>query len=152
MVALKQLNKMGLSRAFTLVETVITLGIVCSMMIFTYFSLKDVEEQEVLNTNVNTAIQFIGRASRYSGVNQVALTVKYYESKNELVLVAKNYSRRVALDPRVKLMRFSNIVMGPNGYLSPRTITFATKKYSRQIKMQMMWGKIINGNERVSTG
>lgn len=140
-------------KAFTLLETTISLGIVCSLMIISIYNLKDyqarVEEHQALEWFKDS----FKSAFDYSYLHGVATNLTITPNSIEFVANQKTaskkeyYFHKFQTLPKTLQAENSKITytIFKSGQAAPITIKFDSKLTHRQYvyKVQMGWGEII---------
>lgn len=129
---------------FTILESVLTLAVSCMLIMIGSVRMDSYENHLVLvNTErqVKTAIE---QVARISTIKHERINVAYFEDQSYIQFKGNSYTRKLTLDKRVKLSGTTRFYISDNGSMSPRTITFSNGKNTKNLKLQMMWGRAID--------
>ncbi|PMD70218.1 hypothetical protein [Companilactobacillus nuruki] len=142
-------------KAFTLLETVISLTIFCSLIIISTINLKDyhaqVEEKQAIESFKNT----FKSSFNYCYLNKMAL--KIYVDKTENIIsfnavgngskdLNKAIIKKVKFPKTLSIVKFENgYTIGNSGQAAPATIIFNSQLTNKTYtyKIQLGWGEIV---------
>lgn len=131
-------------RAFTLLETMITLIIFAGLLLLSVVQLKGYRDELILDNTSRELRSTIEQAARVSTIRHEGITITYFPVSKRLCFKNKNYFNKLDLDKSVKIDDFPKLEISSNGIMAPRTITLISRKGVRKIKLQMMWGRAIS--------
>ena len=104
--------------AFSLIETIITLGICCGILLIGTLQLKRYQERLIFDNTVKEVTTAIDQASRISTITGVDL------------------------DEKIKISGLNKFHFDKHGYSAPGTVTFSGYGLEKKIKYQMLWGRV----------
>lgn len=130
-------------KAFSLLEVIITLGISCSLLLIGSLELKSYQEDLILNNTIKQTLLALDQGSRISTLNRTEVSVSYLPHSKKLVLLGRNFTRQIDIDPSVQIKNLNNFSISKNGIISPRTLTFMNKRKTKQVRIQMAWGRVV---------
>lgn len=133
------------SKGFTLLETSIVLFIFC--LIFTIPTLKLVDFREKIELRNTTRLvkSVVENTTRKALLNRKVYRISYYKNDHEIDINCGDKTDRIPIDPNITIDNLFNVYISNNGTISPRTITVIGKKRQETIKIQMSWGRMIDG-------
>ena len=102
-------------RGFTLIETVVTLAIVCLLVLMPTLYVKNIKEQVVLDNSTRQVKSTIDKYLHLATVKKKSYFLSY----------------------------FDNLYISNRGTISPRTITIKNGNKEKKIKIQMTWGRMV---------
>ncbi|BAQ57484.1 conserved hypothetical protein [Lactobacillus acetotolerans] len=131
-------------RAFTLVETMITLIISVALVMVSNVQLQNYQQQLVLNNTTRQVKTSIEQAARVSAIRHEAMTINYFVNSSLITFRGRHYSRDLYLDKNIEIYGLKDLTASQKGFIAPRTIKISDHKNSQKIKLQMMWGRAID--------
>lgn len=146
MVWLKIISKIKLT-GFSLVEMMVTLVISISLIMLGVVQLGTYQDQLILNNTTKEVKSSIEQAARVCTIRHQAIMINYYPVSKRIALIGKNYSRQIKLDSQIEVYNLTSLKISAKGSISPQTITISNHKSSQKIKLQMMWGRVIDGKD-----
>ncbi|MBP2057869.1 type II secretory pathway pseudopilin PulG [Lactobacillus colini] len=140
-----ELSKVQRIKAFTLAETIIITFIVAFLALVPALYLRGYQESvDLLNAkrSCRTAINY---AARQAALTHSIRIVEYDTNKQQIKVRSGNQgTKRYKLPDNINIYGFP-INISQDGNLTPRTITFVNNNQRVKIKIQMMWGKMVDG-------
>ena len=127
---------------FTILETLITLIITCSLLMIGTMKLKDCQSELRLNNAMRQLVATIELAGRVSVIKQRKMTGRY-ASKTLAIQFAGGNFITMHLDPRVESRRWEGFRISHTGMMKPITIILADGNHMKKVRIQMAWGRII---------
>ena len=76
------------------------------------------------------------------------MSISYFEKSSLLTFkgtMKNNYDRTLRINKKIKIHNLTNLQISKNGTISPKIITVSDGNKSRKIKIQMTWGRAIDG-------
>lgn len=131
-------------KGFTVVETLITLLITCTLISLGSLELSAYRQHLILTNTIGEATALVKQGARVSALTGSPMIITYFPQSHHLMVVGVHYHRDLQLNAHVRISNLSNLKISGRGTLSPRTITFASGKQVKKIKLQMLWGKVVN--------
>lgn len=131
-------------KAFTVLETMITLAVSCMLILIGSLKMSSYENQLLLlNTErqVKTAIE---QAARVSTINHEKISVIYFDKDSYIQFRGQSYTRKLNVNEKIKMSGLSNFNISSSGSMNPRTITFSNGNNVKVLKLQMMWGRAVD--------
>ena len=139
MVKLKFL--MVRAKAFTLIETIITLAICCGILLIGSIQLRKNQTTLIFDNTVKEVTAALDQASRISTITDDTVTVIFSKEKNYLNLSGPNYNKQLDIDKNISIKGLSNFRFSNSGYSKPATVVFSGYGLKREKKYQMLWGR-----------
>lgn len=130
-------------RAFTLFETVITLTIVTAILSIGWLNFSVIKEKMLIDSASMQVKVILNQALRRASITNKLYLIDYYESDN--LLIVKDQDGKVekySLPEGVKIYNLAKTNIEQTGYIAPKTITLRTKKFKKELRIQLKWGKI----------
>ena len=127
---------------FTILETLITLIITCSLLMIGTLKLKDYQSEMRLNNAMRQVVATIEQAGRTSVIRNKKMTGRY-TSKTLAIQFANDNFITLHLDPRIESKRWEGFTISKTGMMRPITIILADGNHMKSVKIQMAWGRII---------
>lgn len=142
------------SKAFTLIETVVIAAVMTLILLIGTFYLKGYQENlELINARRQVRM-VINEACREAVVKKAVRRVNFLPETHQLY-VGRSLSntspvdtfevKKVTLGKDIMIYNLNNVIISTKGSISPRTIVIKNKKKTLKVKVQMMWGKMIDG-------
>ncbi len=146
------------TRGFTLIETVVTLAVVCLLVLMPTLYVKNIKEQVVLDNSTRQVKSTINKylhlatVKKKSTINKYLhlATVKkksyflsYFDNNSSIQIREPHKVSQVYLDKHIRVYNFDNLYISNRGTISPRTITIKNDKKENKIKIQMTWGRMV---------
>lgn len=132
------------TRAFTLLEMAVTLGIVCALLLIGTLQLETYQADLIFDNTVKETMLALKQASRISTLKHAKVEVNYLPRAGKIVLLSRGFEREIEVDPSVQIKNLNEFSISKDGIISPRTITFLSQHKIKHVKVQMAWGKVIN--------
>lgn len=151
----KKLNKYSLnsdgeviekSKGFTVLEAIITLGIILMLTTIGVWQVKDYRQTIVFKNTIASFNTAIDQAVRVATINHEAIDVYYFNSDHYLLFNGKDYHKKVKLASQVKISAINDYSISANGHIPPKSVDFSDGKNHQRVKIQMNWGKKIAEN------
>lgn len=130
-------------RGFTLIETVITLTIVCLLVSMPTLYVKNIKEQVVLDNNTRQVKSTLNKYLHLATVKKKSYFLSYFDNNSSIQIKEPDKVSKVYLDKHIRVYNFDNLYISNRGTISPRTITVKNGKKENKIKIQMTWGKMV---------
>lgn len=130
-------------RAFTLFETVITLAIVTAILSIGWLNFSVIKEKMLIDSASMQVKVILNQALRRASITNKLYLIDYYESDN--LLIVKDQDGKVekySLPEGVKIYNLAKTNIEQTGYIAPKTIPLRTKKFKKELRIQLKWGKI----------
>ena len=131
-------------RGFTVIEMVITLAISIGVIMLGTVCLDGYSEKMMLNSTTKEAKSTIEQAATISTIKHVASYIRYYPNSNMLTVTRAGHRKVVKIAPQVNIYKLSDLWISSSGSMSPRTIVIANRQERKRIRLQMMWGRVID--------
>lgn len=128
--------------AFTLIETLVSLGICCGILLIGSLQLKNYQDRLIFDNTVREVAVSLDQASRVSTITQSAVTVMFSEEKHYLRLIGQGYHKQVDIDPGVEITGLERFRFSSDGHSSPKTVIFRGYGMKKSVKYQMLWGRV----------
>lgn len=142
------------SKAFTLIETVVIAAVMILMLLIGTFYLKGYQENLELINARRQVRTVINEACREAVVKKAVRRVNFLPETHQLY-VGRSLSntspvdnfevKKITLGKDITIYNLDNVIISTKGSISPRTIVIKNKKKTLKVKVQMMWGKMIDG-------
>lgn len=129
-------------KAFTLIETLVSLGICCAILLIGSLQLKNYQNRLIFDNTVKEVAASLDQASRVSTITQTAVTVMFSGEKHYLRLIGQDYHKQVNIDPEIKITGLERFRFSSEGYSSPKTVVFRGYGMKKSVKYQMLWGRV----------
>lgn len=133
------------SKGFTLIETSIVLFVFCLIFTIPTLKLVDFKERIELRNTTRLVKSVIENSTRKALLNRKVYRISYYKNDHEIDVRSGNESTHIPINPDITIDNLFNVYISNNGTVSPRTITVIGKKRQERIKIQMSWGRMIDG-------
>ncbi|GAA3636674.1 hypothetical protein GCM10022297_14070 [Lactobacillus hamsteri] len=127
---------------FTILESLITLIITCSLLMIGTTKLKDYQSEIRLNNAMRQVVATIEQAGRVSVIKQRKMTGRY-DSKTLAVQFAGDKFITMHLEPGIESRRWEYFKISHTGMMKPITIILANGNHMKKARIQMAWGRII---------
>lgn len=128
--------------AFSLIETIITLGICCGILLIGTLQLKRYQERLIFDNTVKEVTTVIDQASRISTITGESVVIIFSESGHYLRLNGRTSNKKVDLGEKMKISGLNKFHFDKHGYSAPGTVTFSGYGLEKKIKYQMLWGRV----------
>lgn len=129
---------------FTIIETVITLSVICFLTLLGTLYLSDFRSKIIFTNSVQQFKTSLDQACRQAAIRKENILIDYYPNSHLLEMKGNNYYRKISFATNLKIDQISNFRIADSGSISPRTIKFSDGKNKAKIKIQMTWGRMIN--------
>lgn len=131
------------NKAFTLVETLITLVIAIGLISIGTYELKGYKDKQAINQSSRELKLALEHASRCAVISQKYVWLSYNTETN-IITVSNRMGvlDKFKLPKEVKVYGLNDINISTS-YTQPKTITLKTSKYTKVLTIQLEWGKII---------
>lgn len=128
---------------FTLIETIIVLGIVVLIAGFSTLAIAPIKERIDFERTIHTFKTNYYLAQKIGTIKGQGSNISKLNEKIIFKSQGINF-RQIELPKNTSVYGLSNQIFIPNtGFSAPKTIIFRQGKMTRQLKIQMMWGNII---------
>ncbi len=127
------------TRGFTLIETVVTLAVVCLLVLMPTLYVKNIKEQVVLDNSTRQVKSTINKYLHLATVKKKS----YFDNNSSIQIKEPHKVLQVYLDKHIRVYNFDNLYISNRGTISPRTITIKNGKKEKKIKIQMTWGRMV---------
>lgn len=131
------------TRGFTLIETVVTLAVVCLLVLMPTLYVKNIKEQVVLDNSTRQVKTTINKYLHLATVKKKSYFLSYFDNNSSIQIKEPHKVSQVYLDKHIKVYNFDNLYISNRGTISPRTITIKNGKKEKKIKIQMTWGRMV---------
>ena len=118
-------------KAFTLVETIVTLAIVCLLVLMPTLYVKNIKEQIILDSTTRQIRSTINKYLHRSTVEKKSYFLSYFDNNSSIQIMEPHQVSKVYLN------------LSNRGTISPRTITVKSGSKEKKIKIQMTWGRMV---------
>lgn len=145
MVWLKKVQTNSKLRAFTIVEMVITLVVSLGLVTLGAIEITRYKEKMILTNTTQELKSSIEQAARISTIRHRAALIRYYPTLKKVTITGTGYSQVLNIDPHIDIYNLSNLKISATGSMPPHSITVTNHKDTRKIKLQMTWGRAIDG-------
>ncbi|WP_242367546.1 pilus assembly FimT family protein [Lactobacillus intestinalis] len=136
------------NRAFSLLETMISLIISCTLIFIGSLNLKEYQSELLLLNTTREVKAAFEQAARICTIQNSPMSISYFEKSSLLTFkgtMKNNYDRTLRINKKIKIHNLTNLQISKNGTISPKIITVSDGNKSRKIKIQMTWGRAIDG-------
>ncbi|MDE7049300.1 MAG: type II secretion system GspH family protein [Lactobacillus sp.] len=130
-------------KAFTLIETIVTLAVVCLLVLMPTLYVKNIKEQIVLDSSTRQIKSTINKYLHRSTVERKSYFLSYFDNNSSIQVMEPDKVTKVYLDRHVRVYNFDNFYISNRGTISPRTITVKNGNKEKKIKIQMTWGRMV---------
>lgn len=134
------------SSGFTVLEAIITLGILLMLMAVGVWQVRDYQQKLIFNNSVQLFSSAIDQATRIATINHEAIDIYHFAHDHYLLLEGKNYHKKIQFAENIKLSEISDYRISPSGHIPPKTIYFSDGKNQQKLVIQMNWGKKIEAH------
>lgn len=138
------LNKSKL-QGFTLIEMVVTLSITLGLASLGAIKINEYREKLILENTVEEIKSSIEHAARRSAIQNRTSIVRYYPPSKKLIIIGGKKPQIIKMKPQISISNLSLLKISISGSLPPHTITVCNHQYTRRVKLQMTWGRAIDG-------
>lgn len=132
------------SRAFTVIEAIITLTIVTILMLIGTIRVEKYRTSLLFNNAVNKLNTSIQQACRVATIKHEGIEIYYFNQSHYLELRGKSYYRKIIFPDNFVVNDLDGYRISANGMIKPKKIGLTDGYYHRFLKIQMAWGKILN--------
>lgn len=137
-------------KAFTLVETLITLGICCGILLIGTLHLKEYQNHLIFDNTTRKVVAVLDRASRVSTVTGESWIIQVNNVDHYIKLSNNNRQKfeeeKVQLDNNITVHFPGRFLFNGTGHSDPKVITLIGYGIKKEIKYQMQWGRISEEN------
>ena len=133
------------SKGFTLLETSVVLFVFCLIFTIPILKLGDFREKVELRNTTRLVKSVVENSTRKALLNRKAYRISYYKNDHEINISCGDKTDHIPIDPNITIDNLLNVYISNNGNISPRTITVIGKKGRETVKIQMSWGRMIDG-------
>jgi competence protein ComGD len=128
--------------AFTVVETIIVLGMVIMLLVMTMPNLNPVHQQVAEQQFWQTMRQNWQRAQVTAQLTHRGTIISYDHDSQQIDFRYPHQCVDVDIPSSLRVVRFGDVDMQEDGYVAPQTMTFDSKDHHRryQMKIQLAWG------------
>lgn len=132
------------TKAFTLAETVVVTFIVAFLALIPPLYLKGYQESIDLLNAKRIFRTVVNSAARQAAMTNRVKIINYNSSQNQIIVRDGNYgSKKYKLSKNIDISGFP-ISVSRDGNISPKTITVSNGRDKASVRIQMMWGKMID--------
>lgn len=148
MVKLPKLRKMK-SKAFTLVETCITLFIFCLIFTLPTINLKDYQNAIKVHNTRRQVKSIIESYSRYAILKNRTYIIQNRPLEHQIRVSYGNEGKVFNLDKDVdvRIPNGNRIKVSDKGHFAPTWISFVCHNKKEVVNVQMMWGRMIDAKD-----
>lgn len=129
-------------KAFTLIEALVTLGICSGILLIGSLQLKNYHNRLIFDNTVKEVAASLDQASRVSTISNKAVLVMFSKENHYLKLMGEDFNKQVNIDPGIDITGLNKFRFNSSGYSSPGTVTFKGYGIKRNVKYQMLWGRM----------
>lgn len=128
--------------AFTMIETIVVLGIVVLLLVMSMPNLDPVHQQIAERQFWQVMRQNWQRAQVNAQLSHRGTTISYDHNSQQIEFRYPSQCVYVDIPSSLKVARFGDVDMQGDGYVAPQTMTFDSKDHRRryQMKIQLAWG------------
>lgn len=130
-------------KAFSLIETIITLAIFCMISLIGTFELRNFQKRIIFYQTVKEFELVLEQASRIASIQQQNVYINYFPSSHQLIVTGEHYQRQLAIDNSIQIDTIYRYLISAKGMISPKTIIFKNDQQEKRLKVQMAWGRLI---------
>ena len=130
-------------KAFTLIETIVTLTIICLLVLMPTLYVKNIKEQIILDSTTRQIRSTINKYLHRSTVEKKSYFLSYFDNNSSIQIMEPHQVSKVYLNRHVRVYNFNNLYISNRGTISPRTITVKSGSKEKKIKIQMTWGRMV---------
>lgn len=132
-------------QGFTLIEMVVTLTITLGLASLGAIKINEYREKLILENTVEEIKSSIEHAARRSAIQNRTSIVRYYPPSKKLIIIGGKKPQIIKMKPQISISNLSLLKISISGSLPPHTITVCNHQYTRRVKLQMTWGRAIDG-------
>ena len=132
-------------QGFTLIEMVVTLTITLGLASLGAIKINEYREKLILENTVEEIKSSIEHAARRSAIQNRTSIVRYYPPSKKLIIIGGKKPQIIKMNPQISISNLSLLKISISGSLPPHTITVCNHQYTRRVKLQMTWGRAIDG-------
>lgn len=126
----------------------ISLIISCALIFIGSLNLKEYQSELLLLNTTREVKAAFEQAARICTIQNSPMSISYFEKSSLLTFkgtTKNNYDRTLRIDKKIKIHNLINLQISKNGTISPKIITVSDGNKSQKIKIQMTWGRAIDG-------
>lgn len=142
----KPRNKLKKS-GFTLIEMMITLTISISLVMLGTVNLKKYDEKLILDNTTREVKSSIEQAARISTIEHEPTLISFYPESKYLTIKRNHDYQNIKINSQIEIYNLSNFKISAKGSMAPHTVVITNHHETRRIRLQMMWGRAINGKD-----
>lgn len=128
--------------AFTLIETLITLGICCGILLIGSLQLQRYQKRLIFDNTVREVSTTIEQASRFSVITGESILVKFSPQEHHLKISGGHCDKLVRIDKHIHISNLDRFAFYSTGSSSPRTVEISGYGFTKKMKYQMQWGRV----------
>ena len=128
---------------FTILETLISLIIMCGLLTIGTFYLKDYQADIILENTVKETMTALEQGSRVSLLNDEETNITYFAKSSRVVISSDHFKRNIDIDKSIRIKNLSQFGISRKGTIRPRTLYFTNGKKDKKVRIQMTWGKML---------
>ncbi|WP_103752177.1 type II secretion system protein [Lactobacillus panisapium] len=132
---------------FTLIEMMITLTISISLVMFGTVYLKKYDEKLILDNTAREVKSSIEQAARISTIEHEPTLISFYPESKYLSIKRSHDYRKIKINSQIEIYNLANFKISAKGSMAPHTVVITNHHETRRIRLQMMWGRAINGKD-----
>lgn len=132
------------SKAFTVLETIVTLAVICLIITIGTIQLSNLRSKIILQSSVSEFKTALSGASRVAIIKQQPVKIRYFSRAHMMEFISEDYHRKVVFDEELSIKQFTNYQISSNGMLSPKHIIFSNGKNTQEVNIQMAWGRVLD--------
>ncbi|MBA1395111.1 Prepilin-type cleavage/methylation protein [Lactobacillus sp. XV13L] len=103
------------------------------------------KEKLILNNTTQQIKSSLEQAARISTIRHRAALVRYYPVSKRITIIGNGYSRTLKIDSGLEIYNLENLKISASGSMPPHTIVITNHKNTKRVKLQMTWGRAIDG-------
>ncbi len=132
-------------KGFTLIETVVTLAVTVMLVGFSTVKVNDLEQQVARDQSVIMFKRNFNEAMKRAILTKRMVRIDYFpKSRVVKFQCGRDYKHQYKLPKGVKMYGIEGCVyIRPDGTVSPRIIDFVSGDWRKTLRVQMLWGQLI---------
>lgn len=147
MVLSKKSRNKAKKSGFTLIEMMITLTISISLVMLGTVNLKKYDEKLILDNTTREVKSSIEQAARISTIEHEPTLISFYPESKYLTIKRNHDYQNIKINSQIEIYNLSNFKISAKGSMVPHTVVITNHHETRRIRLQMMWGRAINGKD-----
>lgn len=144
MVWSKRIQSKVKQSGFTVIEMVITIAVFVSLVLVGSIELETYKDKLVLDNTVKVVESSIEQAARVATLRNETIMIRYMPYSKKVSIVGQSYSREFKIDSKIDIYYLSDLKISKNGSIPPHTISITNHENTKEVKLQMTWGRAID--------